>query len=74
MAKKTFALNTGVGLFVDTETGLTVVPGVEVEIDTALASEKTLTAIRHQCLVEVEKKKGKEVTEKSDLGLDNDKK
>lgn len=57
MAERTYALNTGAGLFVDTETGLKVVPGEEVKIDLAKAGQMTQTVIRSGGLIEVEPKK-----------------
>ncbi len=54
MAKRTYALASGVGLFVDDETGLKLVPGANEEFDEAKAGARTQIAIRHKAIVEVE--------------------
>lgn len=57
MPKRTYALSTGAGLFVDDETEIKVLPGDEILIDEALAGQKTQIAIRNRHLVEVENPK-----------------
>lgn len=57
MPKRTYALASGVGLFVDDETGLTLVPGETEDLDEAKAGVRTQAAIRHKAIVEVEKTK-----------------
>ena len=59
MAERNYGLATGVGLFVDDETGLKLVPGKSIKIDRSLAGERTNMAIQHGALVEVDLSKEK---------------
>lgn len=61
MAKKNYGLASGVGLFVDEETGLKILPGDVAQIDRAACGQRTALAIQHGGLIEVEApKKGKD--------------
>lgn len=56
MAKRTYALANGAGIFFDQETGLKVLPSKKVQIDKDDCGARTHTAIQNNHLVEVSDK------------------
>lgn len=68
MAKRNYGLKTGIGVFIDEDSGLVIRNDETVEIDKNICGSRTFLAIQNGGLVEIDKPKTK--NENDDLPAD----